>query len=294
MATAAKLPADAVRDLAEQEAAAEFSRRDAPLTGERAMALLETLAERSIAKALDGQPLDAKVMDAPYDEIFNAYADQNADAFNKAVADYKTEMAEHPPTENDKPISPKKIEFESFFNNAAPFYYLAAVYLIAGLFAAASWLTCSRPLNRATFWLLCFVLIVHTAALIGRIYISGRPPVTNLYSSAVFIGWGCVLIGLLFEWFYDIGIGNLVAAVAGFMTLGVAHLLTTEVASFRGDSFSVLQAVLDTQFWLATHVVCISMGYATTYVTGLLGVLYILGGAFTPMLTAAAEKICCG
>ena len=244
LATAAKLPADRVRDLAEQEAAAEFSRRDAPLTGERAMALLELLAENSITKALDGQPLDAKVMDAPYDEIFDAYAAQNADAFNKAVADYQTEMAAHPPTENGEPISPEKLRFESFFNNAAPFYYLAAVYLIAGLFAAASWLTCSRPLNRATFWLLCFVLVVHTAALIGRIYISGRPPVTNLYSSAVFIGWGCVLIGLLFEWFYDIGIGNLVAAVAGFMTLGVAHLLTTEVASFRGDSFTVMQAVL--------------------------------------------------
>ncbi len=33
----------------------------------------------------------------------------------------------------------------------------------------------------------------------------------------------------------------------------------------------MLQAVLDTQFWLATHVTCITLGYATTYVAGLLG-----------------------
>ena len=46
------------------------------------------------------------------------------------------------------------------------------------------------------------------------------------------------------------------AAVIGFLTLLVAHFL-----SLDGDTFIVLQAVLDTQFWLATHVVCINLGY---------------------------------
>ena len=41
---------------------------------------------------------------------------------------------------------------------------------------------------------------------------------------------------------------------------------------------TVLQAVLDTQFWLATHVVCITLGYAATFVAGLLGIIYILRG----------------
>ena len=29
-------------------------------------------------------------------------------------------------------------------------------------------------------------------------YIQGRPPVTNLYSSAVFVGWGAVLLGTIY------------------------------------------------------------------------------------------------
>ena len=33
----------------------------------------------------------------------------------------------------------------------------------------------------------------------------------------------------------------------------------------------VLQAVLDTQFWLATHVTTITLGYSTTFVAGLVG-----------------------
>jgi ABC-type transport system involved in cytochrome c biogenesis permease subunit len=48
-----------------------------------------------------------------------------------------------------------------------------------------------------------------------------------------------------------------------------------------GDTFTVLQAVLDTQFWLATHVVCITFGYLTTYVAGLLGIILLGLGLVT-------------
>jgi ABC-type transport system involved in cytochrome c biogenesis permease subunit len=123
-------------------------------------------------------------------------------------------------------------------------------------------------------------LVVHTIALVSRIYISGRPPVTNLYSSAVFIGWGCVVLGLVLEMLYRMGAGIVIASVAGFSTLIIAHFLSD------GDTFEVLQAVLDTQFWLATHVVCITLGYSTTFLAGLLGVLYVLRGVLTPSLSA--------
>ena len=38
-------------------------------------------------------------------------------------------------------------------------------------------------------------------------WLEGRPPVTNLYSSAIFIGWGAVLLGLVLERFFRNGIG---------------------------------------------------------------------------------------
>lgn len=278
----------AVETISFEEAEAFLS--EGGLSGNAALGQLAFASVRNIRAILDEKPLSEFEQEAPYADILAAYKANDPEAFNAAVDAWFVGFADHPPEDHEKPISWDRLEFESYFNHAAPFWYLAVIYLIAGLLAAISWLACYQPLNRATFWLLAFALVVHTAALIGRIYISGRPPVTNLYSSAVFIGWGCVLIGLLFEWFYDIGIGNVVAAVAGFLTLGVAHLLTTEVATSRGDTFTVLQAVLDTQFWLATHVVCISMGYAATYMAGLFGVLYILGGAFTPLLTSKRRK----
>ncbi len=59
----------------------------------------------------------------------------------------------------------------------------------------------------------------------------------------------------------------------------------------RGDTFTVLQAVLDTQFWLATHVVTITLGYSVTFLAGLLGIYYILLGVFTRSLTDETSKL---
>ena len=47
----------------------------------------------------------------------------------------------------------------------------------------------------------------------------------------------------------------------------------------------MLRAVLDTNFWLATHVVVVTLGYASTFVAGLLAIVYIFIGLLTPMLT---------
>src|SRR5688572_23888107 len=147
-----------------------------------------------------------------------------------------------------------------------------------------SWLRWRQPLLRSAWCLAGLTFVVHTLALIARIYISGRPPVTNLYSSAVFIGWGIVAYSLIWEWLSRNGLATFLGSLLGFASLVVAHSLAAD-----GDTFTVLQAVLDTQFWLATHVVCITLGYATTFLAGGLGALYILRGLFTSTLTRRAS-----
>jgi cytochrome c-type biogenesis protein CcsB len=115
--------------------------------------------------------------------------------------------------------------------------------------------------------LLVGTLVIHTIALASRIYISGRPPVVNLYSSAVFIGWACVLGALLLERIYPLGVSNLAAAMIGLMTISIARSLDTS------DTMHVLQAVLDTQFWLSTHVITVTLGYAATFLAGFFGII---------------------
>lgn len=214
-------------------------------------------------------------------EIMVAHANDEADDFNKKVKEYHRWLAKNPPKEFDG----DRANFETFFNNFAPFYYSAFSYLFAFVFAVLALLVWSKPLNRTAFLIILATFCVHTFALVGRIYISGRPPVTNLYSSAVFIGWGCVVLGMVFESIYRLGIGNIIGAALGATTLGISHLLAGD-----GDTFKVLQAVLDTQFWLATHVVCITLGYSTTFLAGALGLYYVLAGVVTTKVTPEASK----
>jgi ABC-type transport system involved in cytochrome c biogenesis permease subunit len=109
--------------------------------------------------------------------------------------------------------------------------------------------------------------------------LEGRPPVTNLYSTPIYIGWADMVFGLVVERIYRLGIGCLVGSVAGFVTLLIAHNLAV-----GGDTMEMLRAVLDTNFWLATHVVVITLGYASTFFAGLLAILYIFLGLFTRLL----------
>ena len=88
-----------------------------------------------------------------------------------------------------------------------------------------------------------------------------------------------MVLGLVLERIYRVGIGSIVAALAGFVTLMIAHNL-----ALGGDTMEMLRAVLDTNFWLATHVVVVTLGYASTFAAGLLAIIYIFVGVFTPLL----------
>ncbi|NBW88125.1 MAG: cytochrome C biogenesis protein, partial [Planctomycetia bacterium] len=195
-----------------------------------------------------------------------AAVDAPADEFNRALAAYRAAGGTLPEVQG----TVAKAAFEAWFNAFAPIDLAKWLYVTAALLCFTSFLVWRRPLNRFVSWMLLAVLVLHTFALAARIYITGRPPVVNLYSSAVFIGWACVLAGLTLEAISRRGIGNLVAAISGALTLMVAYGLDS------GDTMHVLQAVLDTQFWLSTHVITVTLGYGATFLAGLLGTCSIV------------------
>ena len=72
------------------------------------------------------------------------------------------------------------------------------LYVLAFLLACISWLGCER-FSASAFYIFLLALAVHTFGLVSRMYLQERPPVTNLYSSAIFIGWGAVIVALILE-----------------------------------------------------------------------------------------------
>ena len=171
-------------------------------------------------------------------------------AFAKTASEYLGWMTvEHPDWTH-------KLNYEWRFNLMQPFYHSMVLYVGAFLLACVSWLCCPKGLAQdGVLLVMLLALAVHSFGMFSRMYLQGRPPVTNLYSSAIFVGWGAVLIGLVLERIFRDGIGAACAGLIGFITLIIAHHLGSS-----GDTLEMMQAVLDSNIWLATHVVVITVG----------------------------------
>jgi len=196
-----------------------------------------------------------------------AWHDQDVGSFNRAVEELRATAS----AASTRLPDVRKVEHEVVFNRAQPFYTGIVIYVLALLAVFVSWLKWPDVLRPAAYGLLTAGAIVHTLGLVSRTILQGRPPVTNLYSSAVFVGWGAVVLGLVVERMYRKGFGTAVAAASGFATLIVAHHLAGD-----GDTMEMMRAVLDSNFWLGTHVVTITIGYSGTFLAGAIAIGWVL------------------
>lgn len=211
-----------------------------------------------------------------YAGFAHAWRNEKAEEFNKLAGLFRTDLA--------KRFAPEfgKGDVETRFNAAQPFYASTVLYALAFFLAIFSWLAWPAPLARSAFWIMTVAWIVTTAGIGTRMWLEGRPPVTNLYSSALFVGWGSVGLCLLLEAIYRNAVASVAAGAIGFTTLLIAHHL-----SLSGDTLEMMRAVLDSNFWLATHVVVITAGYSATFLAGFLAIIYIFRGVLTRSLDAA-------
>lgn len=230
---------------------------------------LDELALQARRKAAERYPALAA-----WEEVLRAYRFGKPEEWRVAVSRYNELVQSHL-----TPAQRRRVAFEAFLNDTALFYHCMIMYLLAAMACLSAWVLV--PLNpdkgdflrRCVWWWLVVVFAVHSFTLLSRMYLMDRPLVfvTNLYSSAVFIGWAVLGLCLLLERIYPISVANMVGAVLGFLTTLIAHQLATS-----GDTLEMMQAVLDTNFWLATHVTTITLGYAATYVAGTIGLVYVL------------------
>lgn len=164
---------------------------------------------------------------------------------------------------------------ELLYNKLNPFLFAKILYGLAALLSLLSIALLWKKAHAISF---CFVssgMLLHTSGIIIRMIIMARPPVTNLYETFVFTAWAAVLLGLVLEWMRMRSIGTVTAAVTGFLFLHIAGKYALD-----GDTMGMLTAVLESSFWLTTHIVTIALGYAGYAAAGLLGHIYMLSVLF--------------
>lgn len=198
--------------------------------------------------------------------------DKSVEDFNQALDAYLKSV------EAQSPEIMRNCRLEVFFNTFAPYKQCTILFVGVLVLSALSWVVWPVPMRRAAMGLAGLAMVVYTGALVARILISGYAPVTNLYSSAIFIGWGCALLCLVMEPLLRNGICLATGSATAIASLIIAHNL------LDGDSMGKVVAVLNSNFWLSTHVICITLGYTATFVAGFMGIGYVGLGMFTPVL----------
>ena len=222
-----------------------------------------------------------------YETLKSAYFNQEVLTFNQTVDQIRKLIEQRASADTST------IAFEKTYNGYEPFYRSSIGYLWIFLIASAAWLVSvytkpengtegiSKPYSTVLTCLLEWYSSLIPLDLVGGCILREDSPVTNLYSSALFISWGAVLLCFLTEKFLRLGIASAMGSLIGFGGLVVAHNLSIDSSlNPSGDTMEMMRAVLDSNFWLATHVVTITIGYSTTFLAGFLGIAYVLSMLF--------------
>ncbi|HRQ87959.1 MAG TPA: cytochrome c biogenesis protein CcsA [Bacteroidia bacterium] len=209
---------------------------------------------------------------------------EGEDAFRAALQSYSDRQ--HQTAEARGEGTHSKLEIQLYRGNW--FMYSLYCFVFAFMVMAFSWLVPASRTGR-TLLLLAGVLAFAGLALDAygitlRCIIRQRPPITNLYDTILFIAGTAVLLGLMIEFFTRLGIGTLIAVVTGLLGMFLAIKYEAKEAT---DTITQLQAVLDTNFWLATHVTIINIGYAAGMVAALIGIIYLVS---RPLLLALGKE----
>jgi len=170
-----------------------------------------------------------------------------------------------------------KIKKEVWLNKTKIFIKSTIFYLLAFLLLSISWIAKPKFLKLAALIMLVFGSILHSYGIILRVIIMARPPVSTLYESIIFVNLISVIFALILEFKRRDGVGIFIGSVCGI----VLHYVGFGYAN-DGDTLGMLVAVLNSNFWLATHVTTITTGYGASLFAGLLGHIYLVQAFMYP------------
>ncbi|MBD3393134.1 MAG: hypothetical protein GF418_13515 [Chitinivibrionales bacterium] len=200
-----------------------------------------------------------------------AYRAGNQEVFEGALASFQASMERRVAGT----LELKDPGLELLYNRIDPFARAKILYGLALLVCLVLMAWHRKWLYATALVLSIAALLPHTFGLLARTVIMARPPVTNLYETFVFVAWAAAALGLVLELRQKKSVGLLIAGVSGFALLHIAGRHALE-----GDTMGMLTAVLDSNFWLATHIITIALGYAGCCAAGVVGHVYLLKRLF--------------
>ena len=203
-------------------------------------------------------------------------------AQNAALKSYKAGVLSYP----GERINFSVLKNESWLNKANLFTNSLVFYLLGFIFLGISWMIRPTLFRRIAFCSLILGFLLHTYGIFLRMVIMSRPPISTIYETVIFVGFVIVLFSLVIEYIRQDGLGVFLGSISGAMLHYVGFGYAAD-----GDTLEMLVAVLNSNFWLATHVTTIILGYGTSLMAGLIGHLYLIEKIRVPKDSARLKSI---
>ena len=203
-----------------------------------------------------------KVARARYDGLLAAYRAGGAADSSAAALAFSDSLA---PLQAVSDAQRRGLDREVLYNRAKPFRLAWLLYLVAFLAFLTTQALPSRAVSVAGVAFMTAGFALQTWGFVLRTLIAERAPVANMYESIVFAAWGAVLFALVLG---RHGARVFAACATG---LAVVFLLLAESVPIFDAAIDPLAPVLRDNFWLSTHVLTITLGYAALLLTLALG-----------------------
>ena len=213
--------------------------------------------------------------------LVTAYRNGDAQTFETQATAFNASVRRLAPDDMEKTL----FALEIFKNKVNPLFVATVLFWIAMFtgflfFLFARGRAAARWLYGITWTFAGLALFFLVASIVARIIIMRRPPVTSLFETFPFVAAVSISVALFLERRSRQGVALLAATLLGTLLLSIANRYAAD-----GDTMQMLVAVLNSNFWLSTHVVCITVGYSACVLAGAIAHIRLVRGAWTPMPT---------
>jgi cytochrome c-type biogenesis protein CcsB len=215
-------------------------------------------------------------------KLSSAYAERDARAFREAAGELSIALRSVNPGLYP---SATAIDRELFYEDFGAFGKAWKLYLGSFLAVLLFGFTQKPHGYLLGFGLLVAGFVCHTVGVGTRWAIAGRAPVSDMYESLVFMGWGAIAVAMIPEALYRRRYFALVAGVVGFLTLAFAENLPIDSA------INPLVPVLAHTSWLSIHVMTIMLSYSALALTMALGHVALFLQLFRPGKTEQLQLL---
>jgi cytochrome c-type biogenesis protein CcsB len=163
----------------------------------------------------------------------------------------------------------------------AKFFHWAMMLVIISLIT--QFLVSSKLVNRI---MLSLTIGIQVLAIILRVIISGRAPVTNMYETVMFSGLGSLILASIISYYRKEKI---------YISAGLAYnfcclMMMNFAYGMLNPGISPLVPVLRDNFWLSTHVTMVVFSYGALALSWALSNFVLIKNRFSPISSAEYRK----